>query len=377
MASALFEPFRLRGLKLSNRVVVSPMCQYSALNGNASDWHIIHLGQYAVSNAGLVILEATGVEPEGRITASCLGLWSDSNQEALDRVLRMVRPFASMPLGIQLSHAGRKASVRSPGQGRGNLSPEDGGWEIVGPTSDPFDIGWQRPVALDTQGMQRILKAFVQAAVRADELGLELLEIHAAHGYLLSSFLSPLGNYRNDVYGGSRENRMRFPLEVIKAVREVWPERKPLGVRFNGTDWLENGLHAEDAVQFSHALKDLGCDYMDLSSGGNARARIPLEPGYQVRFAEQVKREVDVATMCVGLIRDPEHAESIVATGQADLVAIGRGFLYNPRWVWHAAQALGVPYEVTHQYIRGATPSGLPSQDTVIDQPPEHIGPKL
>ena len=367
MASTLFEPFRLRGLTLSNRVVVSPMCQYSAVNGNASDWHIIHLGQYAVSNAGLVILEATAVESEGRITASCLGLWSDSQQEALDRVLRIVRPFATMPFGIQLSHAGRKASVRPPGQGRGNLDPQDGGWQIFGPTSEPFDVGWQKPVALDRQGMQRICNAFVQAAVRADELGLELLEIHAAHGYLLSSFLSPLGNGRNDSYGGSQENRMRFPLEVIRAVREVWPEHKPLGVRFNGTDWLENGLHVADAVQFAHALKDLGCDYMDLSSGGNARARIPLEPGYQVRFAEQVKRDVDVATMCVGLIRDPKHAESIVASGQADLVAIGRGFLYNPRWVWHAAHELDMPYEVAHQYIRGATPSGLPSQDTVLD----------
>lgn len=365
-ASALFTPFRLRDLTLPNRVVVSPMCQYSARDGNASDWHLIHLGQYAVSGAGLLIIEATGVEPAGRITADCLGLWNDENEAALARVLRSVRPYATMPIGIQLGHAGRKASVRRPGQGRGNLPRSEGGWQTCGPTDIPFGPEWEAPQALDRGGMQRVVRAFADATHRADRLGLDLLEIHAAHGYLLSSFLSPLGNARTDAYGGSRENRMRFPLEVFDAVRQVWPAHKPLGVRFNGTDWLEGGLTGDDAVAFAVELKARGCDYMDLSSGGSARAQIPLGPGYQVPYAAQVKREADVPTMCVGLIRDFDHAESIVANGEADLVALGRGMLYNPRWAWHAAEALGAKADVPHQYLRGATRDGVPSQDTIL-----------
>jgi 2,4-dienoyl-CoA reductase-like NADH-dependent reductase (Old Yellow Enzyme family) len=366
MASMLFQPFTLRELTLPNRVVVSPMCQYSAKNGNASDWHILHLGQYAVSGAGLLIIEATGVEPEGRITADCLGLWSDENEQALARVLQFVRPFSSMPIGIQLSHAGRKASVLRPGQGRGNLAREQGGWQTVGPTSEPFAPGWQAPAALDKEGMRRVRQAFVQAAERADRLGLDLLEIHAAHGYLLSSFLSPLGNSRTDNYGGSRDNRMRFPLEVFEAVRHVWPQHKPMGVRFNGSDWLHGGLTSEDAVAFAMELKARGCDYMDLSSGGNAPAAIPLQPGYQVPYAAQVRREASVPTMCVGLIRDPRHAEAIVEQGEADLVGLGRGLLNNPRWVWHAAEELGAEAQVPHQYLRGATRAGIPPPDAII-----------
>ncbi len=370
MHSALFQPFTLRELTLANRIVVSPMCQYSATNGNASNWHVLHLGQYAVSGAGLLILEATAVTPEGRITADCLGLWCDENEAAIARVLDFVRPFASMPIGIQLGHAGRKASVRAPGQGRGNLPRNEGGWQTVGPTSTAFGPGWEAPTALDRAGLQRITDAFAESTRRAARLGFDLLEIHAAHGYLLSSFLSPLGNARTDEYGGSQANRMRFPLEVFDAVRAAWPASRPVGVRFNGTDWLEGGLTGDDAVAFARELKARGCDYMDLSSGGSARAEIPLGPGYQVPYAAQVRREVDVPTMCVGLIRDPLHAEDIVARGDADLVAIGRGMLNDPRWAWHAAEILGQKAQVPHQYIRGETSAGLPSQDTIITAPP-------
>jgi 2,4-dienoyl-CoA reductase-like NADH-dependent reductase (Old Yellow Enzyme family) len=366
MTSALFQPFKLRDVTLPNRIVVSPMCQYSAVGGNATDWHVIHLGQYAVSGAGLMIIEATGVEPEGRITAECLGLWSDENEAALARVLAFVRPFASMPIGIQLSHAGRKASVRAPGVGRGNLPLAEGGWRTFGPTDAAFGPGWEAPQALDCAGLERVKQAFVQATRRADRLGLDLLEIHAAHGYLLSSFLSPLGNARTDRYGGSREDRMRYPLEVVDAVRAAWPAHKPMGVRFNGTDWLDGGLTGDDAVAFARELKARGVDYLDLSSGGSARAEIPLGPGYQVPYAAQVKREVDVPTMCVGLIRDPAHAQRIVENGEADFVALGRGFLNDPRWAWHAAETLGAKVTVPHQYIRGATSAGLPSQDTIL-----------
>lgn len=366
MSSALFQPLTLRGLTLPNRIVVSPMCQYSAVDGSATDWHILHLGQYAVSGAGLVMIEATGVEPAGRITAECLGLWSDENEAALARVIRTIRPYASMPIGIQLSHAGRKASVRRPGQGRGPLPREEGGWQTYGPTAQPFDKGWDAPLALDRAGMDRVVCAFAQAAQRADRASLDLLEIHAAHGYLLSAFLSPLGNGRTDEYGGSQRNRMRFPLEVFDAVRAAWPAQKPLGMRFNGTDWLPEGLQGDDAVAFARELKARGCDYMDLSSGGSAPAEIPLAPGYQVPYAAQVRREVDVPTMCVGLIRDPLHAQAIVADGEADLVALGRGMLNDPRWAWHAAEALGAKTQVPHQYMRGETRAGMPSQDTIV-----------
>jgi 2,4-dienoyl-CoA reductase-like NADH-dependent reductase (Old Yellow Enzyme family) len=366
MTSALFQPLQMRSLTLPNRVVLSPMCQYSAVDGCATDWHVIHLGQYAVSGAGLLIMEATAVEPAGRITPDCLGLWSDANEAALRRVLDTVRPYASMPIGLQLSHAGRKASVRKPRDGRGGVPIAEGGWETVGPTGDAFGPGWAAPRALDEAGMERIVAAYAAATRRADRSGVDLLELHAGHGYLLSSFLSPLGNSRTDRYGGDRPRRMRFPVAVFDAVRRQWPEHKPLGVRYNATDWLEGGLDLEDAVVFAAALKDRGCDYVDISSGGNARAEIPLSPGYQVPFAAAVRRAAGLTTMAVGLIRDPQHAESIVASGSADLVALGRGLLHDPRWVWHAAETLGAAASVPHQYMRGATRAGLPSQDTII-----------
>lgn len=365
MLPLLFQPLRLRELTLPNRVVLAPMCQYSADDGHASDWHLLHLGQYAVSGLGLLLIEATAVEPCGRITPDCLGLWSDTQASALERVLQAVRPFASMPIGLQLGHAGRKASSRRPGLGRGYLSPGQGGWQVVGPSSNAFDAQAPVPQALELAQLHAVRDAFVAAARRADRIGIDLLELHAAHGYLLSSFLSPLANQRSDAYGGTLANRMRFPLEVFEAVRDAWPAHKPLGVRFNGTDWVEAGFGPADAVQFARALQRLGCDFVDLSSGGNARAAIPMEPGYQVPLAARVKSETGMPTMAVGLIRAPDHAEQILRSGSADLIAIGRGLLHNPRWVWHAAEHFGLEPRVPHQYMRGATAAGLPSQDTL------------
>jgi 2,4-dienoyl-CoA reductase-like NADH-dependent reductase (Old Yellow Enzyme family) len=348
----------MRGLTLANRIVVSPMCEYSAVDGSATDWHVIHLGHLALSGAGLLVIEATAVEAQGRISRECLGIYSDENEAALARVLSIVRRYSAMPIGIQLNHAGRKASQRKPGDGRGNVPEAEGGWQTVGPSALPFIPEWQTPTALDRAGMEAIIASFVRATERCVRLGLDMIEIHAAHGYLLSSFLSPLANQRDDAWGGSRENRMRFPLEVFAAVRAAWPKARPLGVRCNGTDWDERGLTPDDAVAFARSLRDLGCDYVDVSSGGNSLAAIPLEPGYQVPFAARVRAEAEIATMAVGLILDPQHAESIVATQQADMVALGRGLLNDPRWPWHAAEELGGSVSVPQQYARAATREG-------------------
>jgi 2,4-dienoyl-CoA reductase-like NADH-dependent reductase (Old Yellow Enzyme family) len=360
--SALFSPFALRDLVLQNRIVVSPMCEYSAVEGCATDWHVIHLGHLALSGAALLILEATAVSPQGRISRECLGLYSDATEAALARVLSIVRRYSAMPLGIQLNHAGRKASQRKPGDGRGTVPHAEGGWPTVGPSAIPFLPDWQTPAALDRAGMEAIVEDFVRATARAARLGLDLIEIHSAHGYLLSQFLSPIANQREDAWGGSLENRMRFPLEVFAAVRKAWPKARPLGVRCNATDWDERGLGPDDAVAYARALRELGCDYVDVSSGGNSVAAIPLGPGYQVPFAARIRKEVGIATMAVGLIRDPHHAEAIVADGDADLVALGRGMLNDPRWPWHAAEDLGATVSVPLQYARAATREGtLPS----------------
>jgi 2,4-dienoyl-CoA reductase-like NADH-dependent reductase (Old Yellow Enzyme family) len=361
----LFSPFRLAGLTLPNRIVVAPMCQFSALDGSATDWHIIHLGTLALSGAGLLILEAAGVSPDGRISRECLGVYSDANEVALARVLEVVRRYSTMPIGIQLGHAGRKASIRKPGDGRGMVPFEEGGWETVGPSAIAFDNSWRAPRMLDRQGMNQVVAAFVQATRRSHRLGLDLIELHGAHGYLMSSFLSPIANQRSDDYGGSLVNRMRFPLEIFSAVREAWPAEKPLGVRFNGTDWDERGINPDEAVAFAAALQARGCDYVDVSSGGNAYAEIPLSPGYQVPFAQRVKAETGIATMAVGLIRDPVHAEAILADGQADLIAIGRGILNDPRWPWHAAEDLGFTIAGPAQYMRAMTRTGVPAPDTI------------
>lgn len=359
MASALFQPFTMRGLTLPNRIVISPLCQYSAQEGCATDWHLIHLGHLALSGAGLMILEATAVEPRGRISRECLGLYSDVCEEALARVLATVRRYSPMPIGIQLAHAGRKGSQKKPTEGRGNVPVAEGGWQTVAPSAIAFIPEWQTPQALDRAGMDNIIAAFVDATHRADRVGLDMIELHFAHGYLLSSFLSPIANRRQDEYGGSAENLMRFPLEVFTAVRAAWPVHKPLGVRCNGTDWDYAGITPDDAVAFSAALARLGCDYVDVSSGGNSMARIPLSTGYQVPFAARIRREAGMPTMAVGLIRDPLHAEAIVATGEADMIALGRGMLNDPRWPWHAAEDLGATVSYPPQYFRAVTRAGV------------------
>ena len=359
--SKLFEPIALRGLTLPNRIVIAPMCEFSAVDGNATDWHLIHLGHLALSGAGLLIIEATGVEPRGRISGACLGLYNDENEAALARVLKAVRAYSPMPIGIQLGHAGRKASMKHPSQGNGHLMPEEGGWVTVGPSSVGFADGWPLPQEATMQDLDDIVAAFVQAVGRCERLGIDLIEIHGAHGYLLSSFLSPLANRRTDRFGGSLENRMRFPLQVFEAMRNAWPADRPLGVRFNGTDWSEGGITTDEAVAFAAALAARGCDYVDVSSGGNGFARIPNGPGYQVPFASRIKAKTGLPTMAVGLIRAPSHAEAIVAGGQADMVAIGRGFLNDPRWPWHAAEELGVRIDVPLPYARAATRVDIPS----------------
>lgn len=363
MSSLLFTPIRLRSLTLPNRIVIAPMCEFSAEDGQATDWHLIHLGHLALSGAGLLIIEATAVEPRGRITRECLGLWSDETEAALARVLTVVRKYSRIPIGLQLGHAGRKGSLRNPadGQGRGHATAAEGGWQTLGPSPLPFAADWPAPREMDREDMDSVVTAFVAATARCLRLGIDLLEIHGAHGYLVSSFLSPIANRRTDGYGGSLHNRMRFPLEIFEAVRAAWPEERPLGVRFNGTDWDERGISTEEAVTFGQALSARGCDYADVSSGGNCFASIPSGPGYQVRFAARVKDDTSMPTMAVGLIREPAHAEAIITSGQADMVAIGRGFLNDPRWPWHAAEALGVSIAVPFPYARAATRADIPS----------------
>lgn len=360
--SMLFSPITLRGLTLPNRIVIAPMCQYSAVEGSATDWHIIHLGHLALSGAGLLVIEATGVEPQGRITSGCLGLYSDENEAALARVLAIVRRYTTMPIGLQLSHAGRKASSRPPSA----QGPVDTGeWQPVAPSAIAFSADRQVPAALDRAGMDRVIEAFAQAARRAARLGLDMIEIHSAHGYLLSSFLSPLANRRDDPYGGSLANRMRFPLEVFDAVRAAWPDDRPLGVRCNGTDWHLEGITPEEAVAYARALRERGCDFVDVSTGGNAVTEIPIEPGYQVPFAAQVRAGAGIPTRAVGLIHDAHHAEAILQEGKADMIALARGILNDPRWPWHAAEQLGVTMKVPSQYRRAATRAGLPTRDHI------------
>lgn len=358
MTSPLFSPLKLRELSLSNRIVVAPMCQYSATDGNVGDWHLIHLGSLSHSGAGLLIVEATAVAPEGRITPACTGLWSDANEASFARVLAAIRRYSAMPVGIQLAHAGRKASCALPWQGGGQLPPTGGGWTTLAPSPLPFADDDAIPTALDAAGLVRIREAFVEAARRADRLGFDVVELHAAHGYLLHQFLSPLANQRVDEYGGSLENRLRFPLEVFDAVRAVWPARKPLGVRASATDWVAGGWDDDQTVELARALKAHGCDFLHVSSGGlSPRQQIAAGPGFQVPFARRVKTETGLTTIAVGLITEPKQAETIVAEGSADLVALARGILYDPRWPWHAAAELGARVQAPLQYWRSA-PAG-------------------
>lgn len=353
MSSQLFTPLAMRGLTFPNRIAIAPMCQYSAVDGSATDWHVLHLGSLSLSGAGVLMIEATGVEPEGRITPGCLGLWSDANEAALASALKACRKWGNTPIGIQLAHAGRKASTDVPWRGGKPLKPEEGAWETVSASAVPFDDGWHTPKALDRAGMARIKAAFVAAAKRSMRLGIDLIEMHSAHGYLMHQFLSPISNRRTDEYGGSLANRMRFPLEVAAALREVWPADKPLGVRVSASEWLDGGFSIDEAVVYCRELKEIGVDYICVSSGGNAaKARIPLGPGYQVPLAARIRKEAGIVTRAVGLIVDPHHAESIVAGGEADIVALARGFLDNPHWSWHAAEALGASAAYPPQYLR-------------------------
>jgi NADPH2 dehydrogenase len=351
--SHLFTPIALGGVTLENRIAVSPMCQYSAADGSATDWHAQHLGSLSMSGAGLLILEATAVEAAGRITPSCLGLYSDANEAALEPVVALCRRWGTAQLGIQLAHAGRKASSKVPWQGGGPLAPGDGAWQRVGASAIPFDGGWPAPRELDETGLAGIRDAFVAAAKRADRLGFDLVELHGAHGYLLHSFVSPVSNRRTDAYGGTLAGRMRFPLDVAAAVRAVWPRKKALGMRITGSDWIDGALTPADAAIFAEALREVGVDYVCVSSGGvSPKAHVHVSPGYQVPFAETVKRNSRITVQAVGMIADPRQAEAIVAEGRADCVALARGFLDDPRWAWHAADALGAEASCPPQYQR-------------------------
>lgn len=351
--SQLFTPISLRGLALDNRIMVSPMCQYSASDGCASDWHVIHLGSLAQSGAGLLCIEATAVTPEGRITPGCLGLYSDANEEALAKVVAAVRRWSDMPIGIQLNHAGRKGSSYEPWNS-GELIPAGaGGWRPVAPSAIPQSPDEPPPEVLDEARMLRIRDAFAASAVRADRIGLDAMELHFAHGYLVHEFLSPVSNLRTDGYGGTIENRMRFALEVFDAVRRVWPEPKPLGVRLSATDWIDGGWDLDSSVALAHQLKARGCDWIDCSGGGiSPRQKIPLGPGYQVPMASRIRRETGVTTIAIGLITDPRQAEAIIAAGDADMVALARAMLWNPHWPWYAAAELGGSVLAPRQYWR-------------------------
>ncbi len=359
MSSALFSPITLRGLTLTNRIVVSPMCQYVAEDGTANDWHLMHLGQFALGSGGLVIVEATGVTPEGRITPGCTGLWSDANEAAMKRIVDFCRRYGVSAIGIQLGHAGRKASCRTPLAGSQPLTAEEGAWTTLAPSALPYG-NWHVPKAMTADDLAATKAAFVQATARAARIGFDLIELHGAHGYLLHQFLSPLSNRRTDAYGGSLENRMRFPLEVFAAMRAAWPEDRPLGIRVSATDWVEGGWTPDDTVAFARAIKALGCDFIDVSSGGmDPRQQIRIGPGYHVPFAERVKRESGLPTIAVGLITGARQAEDILTAGQADMIAIGRALMDDPHWAWHAAAELGEDIAYPSQYVR-AHPAGWP-----------------
>ena len=355
----LFSPVSLGALSLKNRIVIAPMCQYSAKDGSASDWHMIHLGHLSLSGAGMLIIEATSVEAEGRITYGDLGLYSDANETALARVLKAIRTYSPIPVSIQLAHAGRKASCHLPWEGGASIPVTEGGWPVIGPSPIPFQPGNPAPLVLDDEGLRRIREGFVAAAQRADRLGLDAIEIHCAHGYLLHSFLSPLSNHRTDNYGGSLENRMRFPLEVFEAVRAAFPSHKPVGVRISGSDWVEGGWDVGQSVVFTKELQRRGSAYIHVSSGGlSPEQKIPLGPGYQVPLAEKIKAETGAITIAVGLITEAHQAEEILASGKADMIALARAMLYDPRWPWHAAAELGAQVEAPPQYLR-SQPHGL------------------
>ena len=364
MSQALLSPFQLRSLSFANRIGVSPMCQYSSQDGFATDWHLVHLGSRAQGGAGLVILEASAVTPEGRISSGDLGIWKDEHIPALQRIAQFIRSQGSRA-GIQLAHAGRKASMSVPFAGERLLSPSEAGWQPVAPSAIAFSPAYAVPQALDQAGIDATVEAFRQAARRALAAGFDFVEIHAAHGYLLHEFLSPLANQRTDDYGGSFENRTRLLLQVVDAVRAEWPANLPLFVRISATDWAMGGWDIDESVQLAHLLRVHGVDLIDVSSGGQVpNAQIPVGPGFQVQFAARIRREANIPTAAVGLITDPAQANGIVANEEADLVFLAREFLRDPYWPVHAAAALGQPASWPAQYLRAA-PHRSPTRNAV------------
>src|SRR4051812_22994497 len=358
MSSKLFTPIKLGGITLPNRIVVAPMCQYSANDGCMSDWHFSHLGSLAISDAGLLVIEATAVTRDGRISHGCTGLYNEQNEAAMKRVIDHCRRLTRNPIGIQLGHAGRKASTQVPWEGRSALGPQENPWPTVSASALPFDTrpGWHTPREATVEEIRAIVDAFGHSAQRAARLGLEVVELHAAHGYLLHQFFSPVSNHRKDLYGGSLENRMRAPLEAARAIRDAWPKDRCLGARISGHDWVENGASIEDTIAFARELKKLGYDYVCVTSGALlGGTRYTIGPNYQVPLAAAVKKAVpEIAVRAVGLIAEPDQAEEIVASGKADMVAMARAFLDNPRWVWHAAEHFGLPVKTPPQYERAA-----------------------
>jgi len=350
----LFAPLRVGNVELRNRIIIAPMCQYSAVDGCMTDWHLIHLGHLALSGAALLTIEATAVLPEGRITYADVGLWSDETEEAIGRTLESVRRWSAMPIAIQLAHAGRKASSEVPWKGGKHLAPDHPhGWQTLSASAVPYNDGWHAPTALDDEGLARTRDAFAAAAGRAARLGIDAVQLHGAHGYLLHQFLSPLSNRREDEYGGSLENRMRFPLEVFDAVRAAFPAERAVTMRVSGTDWAEGGWDIEQTVAFARALEARGCAAVHVSSGGlTPHQRIPLGPNYQVPLARAVKEATSMPVVAVGLITEFEQAEAIVSTGDADLIALARAILYDPRWPWHAAAHFGARVRAPNQYLR-------------------------
>jgi 2,4-dienoyl-CoA reductase-like NADH-dependent reductase (Old Yellow Enzyme family) len=351
----LLDPLAIRDLTFSNRIFASPMCEYSSTEGYANDWHLVHLGSRAVGGAGLVFTEATAVLPEGRISPQDLGIWNDDHIEFMARIVRFIHGQGSIA-GMQLAHAGRKASTYRPWEGNGAISESAGGWKkVAAPSAIPFADNYPKPQALTSDGIQEVVQAFAAAARRACEAGFRVIEIHAAHGYLIHEFLSPLSNQRTDAYGGSFENRTRMLREVVGAVRRVWPERAPLFVRISATDWVDGGWDIQQSVDLARQLKGLGVDLIDCSSGGIVpQAKIPVGPGYQTPFAERIRREADILTGAVGMITSPSQAEKIVAEGQADAVLLAREFLRDPYWPLRTARELGQPISWPVQYLRAA-----------------------
>jgi 2,4-dienoyl-CoA reductase-like NADH-dependent reductase (Old Yellow Enzyme family) len=352
--ATLFTPVSIGELTLKNRIVIAPMCQYSAENGCMTDWHLMHLGTLANSGAGFLTIEATAVSPEGRITYGDVGLYSDENERAMARTLEGIRRWSDMPIGIQLGHAGRKASSELPWKGGGQIAPDQPlGWKTVGASDVPFKTNYDAPHQLDKDGLARLRKAFADAAKRAARLDLAAVQIHGAHGYLLHQFLSPLSNKRTDEYGGSLENRMRFPLEVFDVVRNAFPADRPITMRVSATDWAEGGWNVEETTAFALALQARGCSAIHVSSGGLVDHRkIAVGPNYQVPFARAIKAATTIPVIAVGLITEFEQAEAIISTGDADMIALARAILYDPRWPWHAAAHFGAHVSAPDQYLR-------------------------